>query len=555
MPNIYFVRGGRLGNNIIQYMAAKIICKVFGHTLVEYKCMLKNPYVITDTNEGAYSFSWDWFRESVIEESGWLLNHPLAHRDIYLDGYFQSDDIYLHFRPFLRSLFTTENTDLLRYGVRICDLMKAQGVATEGTVLHLRLDDFQAAKQVLNPRVYLERLRLRNQNEPLTIVMQKPTKQEEEVYVAMFDSLRPTLISSTALEDHATLRRAKRLMTSNSTFAWTAAFLGDAEERFIAPLRESLQKMGRITASDVLLHIEYLDISTYKFPETPTPFSGEELQGLCEYTVVNKEKKEYHRGLDDIVTPDRQLHLEEEWSAPKTAHTIAVYADLVAESVKRVCAHFESVTLLIIHNGDREPTEADMMPFLEAYPRAHIYAQNNVVSHPRIHSLPMGIQNRMWREAKVEPVFPLEKKNLVLASHFGTTHPIRAVLMKSLRENPFDGLFMPPKCSQEDYLWYSSESMYSLCPPGNAHDTHRLWESLYCSARPIVLSTPFIDRLLETCPNLPLVIVKEFETLEAPPPLKDEKTTYSFYLYIEYWRELFRTYTSLSTNEPPPCLR
>jgi hypothetical protein len=97
-------------------------------------------------------------------------------------------------------------------------------VATDGVVLHLRLDDFQAAKQVLHPRIYLEELRTQKGDDPLTIVIQKPTKPEEHVYIAMFDSLRPTVISSSVLEDHATLRRAKRLMTSNSTFAWTAAF-------------------------------------------------------------------------------------------------------------------------------------------------------------------------------------------------------------------------------------------------------------------------------------------------------------------------------------------
>ena len=539
MPNIYFVRNGRLGNNIIQYMAAKIISKIWGHTLVEYKSMLTNPYVITDTNEGAYSFTWDWFRESIVEESGWLLDHPLSRRDIYLNGYFQMADIFLKYRPWLRSLFTTDNTELLRYGIRICDLMRAEGVATEGTVLHLRLDDFQAAKQVLHPRVYLEELRLCGG--PLTIVMQKPTKPEEDVYVAMFDLLRPTVISSSVLEDYATLRIAKRLMTSNSTFAWTAAFLGEAEERFIAPLRESLQDMGHITSSDKLLEIKYLDIETYKFPEFPTPFSGEDLQGLCDYTVLNKEKREYHKELDSVVALERQLFLEDGWSVPKRVHAIAVYTDLVAESVKRVCDHFESVALLIIHNGDREPVLEEMMPFLEAYPRAHIYAQNNVVVHERIHTLPMGIQNKMWRELKVGPMPPVEKKNLVVASNFGETHPSRAILVKTLAEKPFPGLFTPPRRSQEQYLWYLSESMYSLCPPGNAHDTHRMWESLYCGARPIVLRTPFIERLLETCPGLPLHVLDGFDVVAAPPPLQT-MTKNAVYLYIEYWQQLFRTH-------------
>jgi len=539
MPNIYFARNGRLGNNILQYMAAKMISRVFGHTLVDYKSMLTNSYISNDTKEGQYSFSWDWFCESVIEESGWLLDHPLKKRDIYLNGYFQTAEIYLYMRPWLRSLFTLDNKELIRYGLRVCDLMAAEGVDTCGLVVHLRLDDFQAAKQVIHPRVYLEELRRRS--DPITLILQKPTKQEEGFYLAMFEALRPTVISSSVLEDHATLRRAKKLMTSNSTFAWTAAFLGDADERFIMPLTGDLQRLVHISPSDTLMNIEYIDMDTYKLPEHPIPFSGEDLQGLCDYTIINKEKKDYHKGLDIAVEPSRQLFLDTTWTVPKSVGAIAIYADLVEESVDTICSYFESVRLLIIHNGDTEPCGASMNIFLEAYPRAHIYAQNNVISHPRIHSLPMGIQNRMWRQLSAAHMPPMEKKNLVTATNFGNTHPSRAVLMKTLERAPFPGLFIPPRCSQEEYLCYLAESMYSLCPPGNAHDTHRLWESLYCGARPIVLRTPFIQRLLETCPGFKLHILDTFDVVEPPTPL-ERGDARLFYLYIEYWRELFRSY-------------
>jgi hypothetical protein len=299
-------------------------------------------------------------------------------------------------------------------------------------------------------------------------------------------------------------------------------------------------------------------MDTYKFPKSPTPFAGEDLQALCDYTLLNKEKKEYHRGLDTVVPIHKQLLLEEAWSVPKTARAIAIYTDLVPESVKRICEYFESVSLLIIHNGDRQPILEEMVPFLEAYPRAHIYAQNNVVSHPRIHSLPMGIQNSMWREFMVAPIPLVEKKNLVIASNFGETHPSRAVLVKTLERAPFPGLFIPPRCAQEDYLWHLAESMYSLCPPGNAHDTHRLWESLYCGTRPIVLRTPFIERLLETCPHLPLEVLEGFDVVEAPLPLPlplekiDPPALYSIHRVLE--RTVQDAFTQ-SMNESQPYLR
>ena len=529
-------------------MAAKIISKLWGHTIVDYKCMLNKPYEITDTNEGPYSFSWSWFCESVIEQSLWLTNHPFMNRDIYLNGYFQTAEIYLHLRPWLRSLFTLDNTDLLRYGVRVCHLMSAKGVDVEGLTLHLRLDDFQEANQVLHPKIYLDCIR--NLTEPLTIVVQKPTKQEESFYLAMFDSFKPIVISSSVLEDHATLRRAKKLITSNSTFAWTAAFLGDAEERFITPLKESTQRLGRVDTSDHLLKIEYINLD--KIPKYPLSFSGEDIQGLCDYTIINKEKKESHEGLNRIVSPSRQIFLEDVWNIPKSVNTLAIYTDLVAESVEKICSYFDSVRLLIIHNGDKEPDAQGMMSFLEKYPKAHIYAQNNVILHTRIHTIPMGIQNSMWRTIKMNTCFLDAKKNLVLASHFADTNPSRLILMKTLKEKPFPGLFIPPRSSQENYLWYLIESMYSLCPPGNAHDTHRLWESLYCGARPVVLKTPFIERLLETCPKIRLHIVEGFESFDEFKPL-EQTEEHTVYLYLEYWKHLFDTYI-VTTSESPPCL-
>jgi len=534
MPHIYFSRPGRLGNNIIQYMAAKLVSKIWGHTLVPYKAMLTDPYEITDTNEGPYSFSWSWFREAVRESSPWLQGHPLSDRDIYLNGYFQTDDIYLFERAWLRSLFTKENEDLLGYGLRVCDLMRAEGVACEGLVLHLRLDDFQECKQVLHPKVFLRHIR--RLNLPLNIVIQKATKKEEEFYLALFDAHDPQVLSSDRLTDHATLRRAKKLMTSNSTFAWTAAFLGEAEQRWIAPLTN----MRQVEPSDIVLELAYVDLSSYIREPEARCFSGEDFLTLCDYTVLSRKKKEYHKGLDTQVPVSRQLFLDEPWTAPTYLTSVAIYAGLVKESLEPICRYFEDVKLLLIHNGDDEPVYEDLRIFLNKYPDAHIYAQNSSLNHSRIHTLPMGIQNRMWRNMEIARIFHVEKENLVFVSYMNYTHPSRAQLIKGLLKFGFPGLHILPKSSQDIYLWRMAESMYTACPPGHAHDTHRLWESLYCFSVPIVLDTPFIQALLRSCPRLPLHRVADFDRLE-PPPCTD-LTHHSVYLYLDYWRELFATY-------------
>lgn len=76
MVKIYYSKQGRLGNNIIQYMAAKLISKVWGHELIQWKCDLMNPIQIGDTNISEYDFSWNWFCNSLLEGAD-LTEHPI----------------------------------------------------------------------------------------------------------------------------------------------------------------------------------------------------------------------------------------------------------------------------------------------------------------------------------------------------------------------------------------------------------------------------------------------------------------------------------------------
>jgi hypothetical protein len=534
MVKIYYSKQGRLGNNIIQYMAAKLICKTWGHELTQWKCELEKPIEIGDTNIEQYGFSWNWFCEALLEGED-LTEHPLKNRNIWLNGFFQRSDIYVFFRPWLRSLFTIENTDSLNFSVRVCDLMRARGYKTEGVTLHLRLDDFQDANQVVNPGVYLTALR-KLPRQPLTIVVQKPTRLEEEFYIALFDSFHPHIVSDKVLEDHATLRQSTMLITSNSTFAWTAAFLGDAT-RYIVPCVDGKnQSLTQIESSDTLLKVVYANIK--KYTEHTDCISGEDIQALCDVTILTREKREFHVSLG--VSRANQLLLEDTWSTHKDASIIFVYTDLLDVSIQRVCEYFNP-RLLVIHNGDTEPSAEAMQLFLYTFPDAHIYAQNNVVSHPRIHSLPMGIQNRMWRKCVLNLYSCEDKSTLAYASHFSNTHPSRASLMKTLKESPFPGLHISSNISHRDYFHTLQNTFYSFCPPGNAHDTHRLWESLYCGATPIVLRTPFIERLLDTCPSLDLLVLDTFDKIDVGA-LKPVQITTPVYLHLRYWQHLFETY-------------
>jgi hypothetical protein len=558
MPNLYFIPIGRLGNNIIQYMAARLLSRAFGHTLVQWRSDIQNPIEIADNSDSEFGFSWLWFREYVLENGfEGLRSHPIAKRDIVLNGFFQQSDIYIAHRDWLRSLFTEENKDKLNFDVSVCDLISAKprGQKTGTITLHLRLGDFQMAPGkclVLHPRIYLKILR-KLMPAPLEIITHPLKKREEEFYLSLFHPLAPTFSTSySELEDHATLRGAKRAFFSNSTFAWTAAFLGDAEERYmpITDYFSDTQNLGSISPSDKIMQTEFLCLEQFSVTPYPKAFSGELFQGLCDAIIIDKEKEEYHKYLDSYISRDKWLFLEDNWASQANVEILCLYADKVPESCERITKDiFPNLGVILIHNGDTTPCEKSMMNLLERFPAVEIFAQNNVLSHPRIHSLPMGIQNSMWREYTLENTQNMNKQYFAFASHFGETHPARKELCDWLAIHPFPGLYRGVKCSQIDYWKTLFLSYFTFCPPGNAHDTHRLWESFMSCSIPIVLKTPFIERLCETCPDLPMVVVDSFCKEDWYSFLLnhvDKFKNIPSSLYIEYWRELFNTYRVLA---------
>lgn len=550
MPKIYFAKLGRFGNNLIQYFVACIFHIVFGHEIVEYSSMCKNAHEVHDNDP-----LFEAFREFILSEPDYktlLRTHPFAKKNILLHGFFQQSDLLLLFRNQILSMFTESNTDKVSHNIRVCDVVKAKGLASpEEVVMHFRLDDFQeeTTSHILHPRVYLSNLR--KLSSPVRIVSQKPKQFAEELYFAIFESLHPTLQHASLLEDFATLRDCKVLFSSNSTFSWCAAFLGH-QKRYMPDINSwGNQRLGIIEELDIQLKTSYLSLHDYAKPQNFLPLAGEHIQSLCDIIVMNQEKFIYHKYLDKFASPEKYLFLESVWS-PREAERVFLYQELVEESLQKVCKFISGVKLLVIHNGDTTIPLSAFTEFFQTYPEAHVFLQNNIHSHPRIHSLPMGVQNKMWRGRETWLHYTQEstindKNDLAVCSWFGTTHPVRKELRQHLEKHPFDGLRLVDKIPPEKYEGYLERAIFSFCPPGNAYDTHRLWESLFARSMPIVLRDCFIERLHHDFPSLPLLILDSFfqdsykEQLEKIASAK-EFTSLPLCCLFEYWKLLFDTY-------------
>lgn len=555
MPRIYFDRIGRLGNNIIQYMTACIFRDIFGHELVPYSSMCQNPYEIQDDTP-----LYEGFRDIVLTNEDYrsiLKTHPFAKRDILLHGFFQQSDLLLKFRPKLLEIFTSSNTESISHTVRVCDIVNTKGLASsEEVVLHFRLDDFQSetTSQVLHPSVFLQTLR--KLPRPVRIVSQKPNNYAENLYFSIFESFHPVIQHGSLLEDFASLRDATTLLCSNSTFAWCAAFLGHQKKCYIPSIQNSDgQHLDLIRETDTTLSTKFISLLEYPKPAFFQPSAGEHFQTLCDVTILNHEKYEYHRYLESFVPREKLLFLEEEWelkTSLRKARRVFLYQELVQKSLDKMVDFFHDIELIVIHNGDETVPLTVFTQLFEQFPDVHVYLQNNIHDHPRIHSLPMGVQNRMWRkretfiEYKKESLIN-EKSVLAFCSWLGQTDPIRKELREFLEQHLFDGLQLGKKMSPQEYETILENSIFSFCPRGNAYDTHRLWETLYASSIPIVVKDPFIDQLQKHFPSLELHVLDSFvqdsykEQLEQKIT-KRHSTYIPFCCIFDYWKLLFDSY-------------
>lgn len=553
MPKIYFARLGRFGNNLIQYCTACIFHILFGHEIVHYSSMCKDAYEIHDEDPLFESLR-NFLRLGDFSKEV-LKTHPFAKRDILLHGFFQQSDLLLLFRKEILNLFTESNIDFISHAIRVCDVVKTKGLAKPNElVVHVRLDDFENENQsyILHPRVYLQQIR--KLSSPIRIISQKPKQFAEELYFALFEEFHPTVQYSSLLEDFATLRDSSTFILSNSTFAWCAAFLGH-QKRYIPQINcWPNQKLETIEESDTRLESSYISLLKYPQPAQILPLAGEQIQSLCDRTILNKEKESYHKYLDFFVPEENRLYLEEEWT-PLQVERIFVYQDLVEESLSKVCKSISGVKLLVIHNGDTSVPFSAFSEFFEVFPDAHIYLQNNIYSHPKIHSLPMGVQNKMWRKRDTfltyQKAYLNEKNDLAVCSWLGSTHPVRKELREYLEKNSFDGLRLLEKVSPQIYEGYLERACFSFCPPGNANDTHRLWETLYAKTIPIVLKDDFIERLQYDFPSLPFYTIDSFvqdsykENLEHTLQ-KIDSIPLPFCCLLVYWKLLFDTYSERS---------
>lgn len=196
--------------------------------------------------------------------------------------------------------------------------------------------------------------------------------------------------------------------------------------------------------------------------------------------------------------------------------TIFVKSDFINVFYEDIHPHISSGYILITHNSDLSASSA-CRGLLEEDRLIAWLAQNAYdVSHPKLITIPIGLENRYCQngyprrvEKAIKRLSDTAKRNIFIYMNFNiaTCPKERGEVFSLFKDRSY--VISSPK-SYTAFLKDLSRSNFVLCPRGNGFDCHRTWEALLMGAIPIVRSS-FMDPLFE---NLPVLIVEDYRELE-----------------------------------------
>lgn len=370
-------------------------------------------------------------------------------------------------------------------------------------------------------------------------------------------------ISWDALRDPALLLAAVRKRLGKRKFLlWAERGPGSEEEENYVKLFEEFGAGEKVVVAtdweggaadspmefldaSVICPTEHYNIGRLSVKEgAMLPVTGEYLQSLMDYTILNEAKKvEIHKWLDVACPPARQLFTEREWPAAVTEHarSIFIYPE---PGIPEHAFQFTwpNLRLVLLHNGDNTVSHEVFKDFLERHPKVVIWAENNMDVHDRVRTVPLLEQNRRWREGTPEYDPPIQlsrrrdRDTGFLFPFCSGTNMLRArwvSIAYHMREKK--ELELSTKLPMDDYLERLEESVAIVCPPGNGVDTHRHWESLYKGAWAVVEDNAHTQNLLREYPSLPLIPIKDIEDLRPLPVPVLQPCPFHPLLLREYW--------------------
>lgn len=284
--------------------------------------------------------------------------------------------------------------------------------------------------------------------------------------------------------------------------------------------------------------------------------TGERFQALAQVTVLTRPIFEFHRslpqsGVREIVGfRGSMTELEPDSDSLERLRgrrSIFVYSHLLDSFLARVLPRLEHPFVLISHNSDHG-VGPQLARALEDERIIHWFAQNAVISHPKLTPLPIGVANAQWPHGNLAALLaaankprPSRRDDVYLNFDVRTNPAVRVPLMRRLETSALT--WRAPARPFPTYLEDMASCRWVVSPPGNGVDCHRTWEALYLGTTPIVSASPSGAALHNALPVIQLDDLGALDRSvleEAGRRLSEQKAHWER-LTMAYWRRLIES--------------
>lgn len=234
---------------------------------------------------------------------------------------------------------------------------------------------------------------------------------------------------------------------------------------------------------------------------------GDKFVGLAKYTYAPASRHD-----EDYNHLPNTLNIGE-LKDGDIIYTHTMYAKQLFELLR----HLDVKTVVITHNSDETvdfPPPDNVIMW---------YTPNVAINHPRIQSVPLGLENDRYcpNIHKKEKIITKLKqsrnyRNLVYMNFNINTNPTqRRHIYNTLKNKPWVTVDMRKNGDDYDnYIDNIYNHKFVICPEGNGIDTYRIWECLYLGTIPIILdninNSFYWDYLPVSVIRSPRQITKQF---------------------------------------------
>ena len=236
--------------------------------------------------------------------------------------------------------------------------------------------------------------------------------------------------------------------------------------------------------------------------------TGEKIQQIADIYIGTDDDFKFNPVIFNQPHKHCNIHtLTSTYDNPRIIFCYSHQINLFSEKIQ----FFNNKFMLITHNSDENITNTDKIhKILNCTNLLKWYAQNLCVGHDKLHYLPIGFANSMWKHGNLD-IFKnneicnnIKSKKIYFNFKINTNYEKRIICYNSFKNKiPFMDFLEP-----YDHLLRLNDYEFCICPEGNGVDTHRLWECLYLKVVPIVINSQFTKLLNKY--NIPMIILEKW---------------------------------------------